>query len=218
VSEGIPAVSLVVFDLGRVLIRLCDGWQHACKLADVKLPSGVAAASDADRARIEELAALVDTGAIDLATYAREIAPLRGLRPDDILAMQEIFLRGAYPGAADLIDELHAAGTHTACLSNTHDHHWRQMLDPAGSNFLPLERMTYRFASHLVRTRKPLDAIYEHVERTTGLPPQSILFFDDLEANVAAAARRGWQTHRVTSCDDPIPAIHHRLRSLQILT
>ena len=217
VSEGVPAVSLVVFDLGRVLIRLCDGWQHACELAGVKLPPGVLAVSDAERSRIEQLSGLVDTGAIDLATYAREIASLRGLLPDDILAIQDIFLRGPYPGAIELLDELHAAGIQTACLSNTHDYHWRQMLDPAGSNFLPIERMTYRFASHLVRTRKPLDAIYEHVERTTGLPPQSILFFDDLEANVAAAARRGWQVHRVTPCDDPIRAIRQRLRSQQIL-
>ena len=32
---------LVVFDLGRVLVRICDGWQHAFELAGVALPHDV---------------------------------------------------------------------------------------------------------------------------------------------------------------------------------
>jgi FMN phosphatase YigB (HAD superfamily) len=204
-------VQLVIFDLGRVLVRLCDGLEHACEVAGVEMPAGLPPLTEAEKQRIEELAALVDTGAIDIAAYARQVAPLRRLQADDVLKMQHVFLRGPFPGAFELLDELHAGGINTACLSNTHNHHWRQMLDGGDPNFLPLERMTYRFASHLLGMRKPLDAIYEHVERTTGAAPGSILFFDDLEANVAAAHRRGWHAYRVTPCDDPIPQLRGEL-------
>ena len=37
--------------------------------------------------------------------------------------------------------------------------------------------------------------IYEAVEREVGLPPAALLFTDDREENVAAAAARGWATH-----------------------
>lgn len=205
-------ISLVVFDLGRVLIRLCDGWEHACAVAGVDVPQGLGELSAEQLARAEALAAQVDTGAIDIRTYAREIAPLRNLHADDVYRMQDMFLRGPYPGAVELLDQLHAAGIQTACLSNTHDHHWRQMCDPAGMNFLPLQRMTYRFASHLIGARKPDAAIYEHVERAAGAAPESILFFDDLPANVAAAAERGWQAHRVPICENPIPRIRDILQ------
>src|SRR5687767_755986 len=110
------APSLVIFDLGRVLIRLCDGFEHACAVAGVTVPTGLPALTDAEKARAEELAGLVDSGRIDLATYARDIAPLRRLRPDDVLKLQDIFLRGPFPGATELLDELHAAGIKTACL------------------------------------------------------------------------------------------------------
>lgn len=86
------------------------------------------------------------------------------------------------------------------------------MLDRGGSNYLPLDRLTYRFASHLVGAVKPDDAIYAHVERVTGVAPGSIVFFDDLEANVAAAARRGWRAHQVRVDADPIAQVRLHLR------
>jgi hypothetical protein len=33
------------------------------------------------------------------------------------------------------------------------------------------------------------------------------VFFDDLPANVEAAARRGWHAHEVTPCDNPVPSL-----------
>jgi FMN phosphatase YigB (HAD superfamily) len=112
----------------------------------------------------------------------------------------------------ELIDELSARGVRTACLSNTGEVHWRQVNDPADPNFLPLDRLTWRFASHLIGIMKPHDGIYEHVERTTGLPPASMLFFDDLEPNIAAARRRGWRAHQIQCDSDPIAQARAILR------
>jgi FMN phosphatase YigB (HAD superfamily) len=210
-------VELVVFDLGRVLIRLCDDWRHACKEAGVTLPETCPDLSADDQARLAQATARYDSGQIDLHGYAREVCAFRGLRPDDIVAMNRVFLRGPYPGAIGLLDELHEAGVATACLSNTSEPHWGMMLDPGGPNYLPLERMTHRFASHLIGATKPHDAIYEHAERTARVPPGSIVFFDDLEANVAAALRRGWRGHVIRTDSDPIAQARAHLSAHGVL-
>jgi len=42
---------------------------------------------------------------------------------------------------------------------------------------------------------KPDVRIYEMVEADCGIAPERLLFTDDREKNIAAAAARGWQTH-----------------------
>ena len=211
------AIDLVIFDLGRVLVRICDDWKHACELAGVELPRR-AELSAAERGRVDEICGRYDCGAIGLEGFAGEIGPIFGQSAEHIIAVQQAYLRGAYPGAAELIEELYLAGVKTACLSNTAETHWRMMQDPAGANFVPLERLNWRFASFLVGCRKPDAVIYEQVERTTGVAPGSIVFFDDIEENVAAAARRGWKAHRIEIESDPIEQVRGHLVSYGILT
>ena len=210
-------IQLVCFDLGRVLIRICDGWRHACEVAGIEVPAGLAELSAAQMVEIDEIVGRYDSGVIDTAAFAQEIAPYRGLRAQDVIRVQEVYLRGPYPGTTQLIDDLVRAGCKTACLSNTTDNHWRMMLDASGPNYLPLERLTWRFASHLIGAMKPHDEIYEHVERESGVSPASILFFDDLEANVAAAAGRGWNAHRIRTDNDPIAQARTVLRDRGVL-
>jgi HAD superfamily hydrolase (TIGR01509 family) len=210
VSHGIE---LVCFDLGRVLIRLCASWERACELAGVAPPQGLANLGAEARAALEKLSARYDTGPIDLTTFARVCVPYSGSRPDDLVKMFHCYLLGPYPGAAALLEELSRTGVRTACLSNTGEPHWGMMNDPAGSNYLALERLHYRFPSHLVGLRKPDDAIYAHVERETGLSGKQIVFFDDVEENVQAAARRGWRACRIDpKPDDPIPQVRRYLK------
>ena len=92
------------------------------------------------------------------------------------------------------------------------------MGDPSSHSHFPFDRLTHAFASHLLRLRKPDDAIYAHVERATGARPDRILFFDDVEENVAGALRRGWRAHRVDPApDDPLPQVRAALRSHGLL-
>ncbi|MEA2733747.1 MAG: glucose-phosphatase, partial [Humisphaera sp.] len=195
-------IRLVVFDLGRVLIRICDNWRHACEVARVPMPA-MEPSPEALR-RIDEIAARYDTGAIDLPAFAREVAVIGGQRPQDIIALQQAYLLGPFPHAAELIDDLCRAGVKTACLSNTTENHWRMLHDPGGPNYLPLERVSYLFASYLLGLRKPDDRIYAHVEQVTGTPAREIVFFDDIEENIEAATRRGWRAHRIEIDSDPI--------------
>ena len=42
---------------------------------------------------------------------------------------------------------------------------------------------------------KPDQGIYEALERSSGVAPDRLLFTDDRQDNIAAAAARGWRTH-----------------------
>jgi putative hydrolase of the HAD superfamily len=203
-------IELVIFDLGRVLIQVCDDWRHACRCAGISLPQSTRGLHGG--AAMDAVVARYDTGKINAQTFCREIAPLQGLTPEQAFRAHDVFLRGPYPGATKLIDELAHASLKTACLSNTSDHHWRQMLDSAGPNFMSLDRLTWQFASHLIGVAKPQSGIYEHVERTTNIAPARIVFFDDLQANIAAARRRGWNAYQIRPGSDPIAQVRLQLR------
>jgi putative hydrolase of the HAD superfamily len=166
---------------------------------------------------VDEIAGRYDTGHLDLDAFARAVSPHIGMPPEDVVRLQACYLLGVYPGVTELLDEIARAGVRTACLSNTSDQHWRMMNDPASPAHLPLDRLDYRFASHLLRLRKPDEAIYAHVERVTETPGDRIVFFDDIPANVEAARRRGWHAYRIDPApDDPLPQVrrhlaHHRV-------
>ncbi|HEV2294825.1 MAG TPA: hypothetical protein VGR35_13300 [Tepidisphaeraceae bacterium] len=96
-------VSLVIFDLGRVLIQLCDDWRHACEVAGVTVPENCPQLSAEEEARMAEMTARYDSGRIQLAEYARAVCAFRGLRPDDLARMNRAYLRSPYPGVFELV-------------------------------------------------------------------------------------------------------------------
>lgn len=204
-----PTVQLICFDLGGVLIQLCDGWQHACQLAGV-IPSKPI--TDSDIAQLVKLVHREEVGELKEGEFFALTSPQLGLSPDDARAMSDAWLRGPFPGIDPLIDALHAAGLTTACLSNTNAYHWRAMSDPSHRNALPLHKLHHRFASHLVRDRKPNPSIYQHVEQATATAPETILFFDDSAENIHAAEARGWQTCHVTEPNDPVAQMTSHLK------
>jgi putative hydrolase of the HAD superfamily len=206
-----PHIDLVVFDLGRVLIRICDGWRHACEVAGVAAPAGEL--SPAAQAALERAVCASEVGAMGLEAFARAVSPHLGVPSEGIVKLSNAYLRGPYPGATELLADLRRAGVRTACLSNTNANHWRLMTDPDSPSFLPMEQFDHRFASHLVRMRKPEDRIYAHVERETGIEAGRIVFFDDLALNVDAARRRGWLAHQIRiDDDDPVKQARQVLR------
>jgi putative hydrolase of the HAD superfamily len=203
------AAPLICFDLGRVLIRICDNWQEACHRAGVALPAS--APSPEQTAQLMRIVYDSETNRIDQHGFATAAAPLLGLAVEHVLALSDAYLIGPYAGVPELLDDLRAASIVTACLSNTNANHWRIMTDPTHAAGLPMDRLTYRFASHLVGARKPDAAIYAHVENATGLSGNNIVFFDDVEENVAAARQRGWQANLILHNGDPVSQIRGHL-------
>lgn len=195
-------IRLVVFDLGRVLIRICDSWQHACEIADRK--DALPEADPIQRAVLHELVQLSEIGAITQEMFCQRVGHLFGAKVDDIHAISEAYLCGPFEGADKLIDDLHDRGLQTACLSNTNENHWRMMTTLGSPNVLPLEKLTYQFASHLAGLRKPDPAIYNYVERHTGWSPENIILFDDLDTNVSAARHEGWDAALITDRENPL--------------
>jgi len=206
---------LVVFDLGRVLIRICDGWQHAFERAGVAIPTD--RLNDEARKHLFQGVARIEVGEGDVAEFCREVATFLDLPCEDVTRMWDGYMLGPFPGAAELIADLHNAGAATACLSNTNFEHWRILTDQSDPHGQAIAALQHQFASHLVRARKPDSAIYAHLERETGFAPERIIFFDDMAENVAAASRRGWSAHLVGRCDNPIPAIRQILRDHSVL-
>jgi putative hydrolase of the HAD superfamily len=210
VSLATPRIQLVIFDLGRVLIRICDGWDQACRRAGVEIqleqldPSALQVVGSLSRKH--------EVGQIDLEGFAREASPALGITPDQFRAIATAYLHQAFPGTVELLADLRSSRVATACLSNTNESHWRMMNDPSDAAHIPLDRLNHRFASHLVQARKPDAAIYEHVERETRIAPGSILFFDDVPENVEAAIQRGWNAWHVDPrFENPIPHIREQL-------
>ena len=209
-------IRLVVFDIGRVLLRICDGWSDAAHRAGIEMQ--MPALDERQSAILHNALEQIDIGRLDLDSFIAVAGPLLGLTPSQLRATSDAYLISPYAGGVELIEDLHAAGVATACLSNTNESHWRIMNDPAEAAHLQLHRLTYRFASHLVGARKPDPAIYARVERETSVSPSQIIFFDDIAENIDGSRKRGWCAFPVDPrLDNPIPVMRAQLRSHGVL-
>ena len=72
------------FDLGRVLVRICDGWEDACRIAKVKFPACLC--DMARRGTMVDLALDHELGRIDAQTFDAEMAALLGVPPGGLTA------------------------------------------------------------------------------------------------------------------------------------
>jgi len=201
---------LILLDLGRVLVRICDNIEHACRVAGID-------PRPCDMAKFQTIGNQHERGEIDCRTFYQRIANHSEFSVDEVEALSNTWLLGAFDGVEELFDRLLRAELTVACLSNTNASHWRIMNDPQSHCPLPLHRLHHRFASHLVGAMKPDAAIYEHVERATGTAPRHIVFFDDHVPNIAAATQRGWHAVQIDITRNPPRQIIECLTELGVL-
>jgi glucose-1-phosphatase len=204
-----PTVELVCFDLGRVLVKLVDGWEHACECAGVASPASF---------KFECLLPAInahESGQIDHAEFVARCCTLGGLKPEGVAGTFDAWIRGVYDGVGELIDEVRSRGVKTACLSNTSDRHWQRFLND--EEYAALRKLDHLFASHLVGVMKPKEAIFRYVEREVGVLPGGILFFDDAAGNVEGARKAGWQVELIDQTRDPIEQMRGHLKSRGVL-
>jgi putative hydrolase of the HAD superfamily len=202
-----PEIQVICFDLGGVLLRCVDGWRHACQLAG--LPMHESLTAPANRNPIVTASQQMEIGAITPSQFAQTIAAVSDYTPAEALRVLECWLLELYPGIEALLERVLATGRTVALLSNTNAAHWE--IFESDARFAPVMRIPHLFASHHVGARKPDAAIYQHVETVLGASPQSILFFDDLEENLAGAVWQHWHTEHIDPAKDTAPQIEKYL-------
>jgi glucose-1-phosphatase len=192
-------IQLVCFDLGGVLVRTCTAWSDLCGITRLDV-RGNSAGDAAERAR-RELVDALQAGDLSTEQWIMAMQEILGglYTPAEISLLHEAVIIEEYAGVNAIVDELHRAGVHTACLSNTNDTHWAKLVHRDGEMPLPgepryptVQRLRSHHASHLLRFVKPAPAIYRAFEKVTGYAGPQILFFDDLAENVGAAREVGW--------------------------
>lgn len=191
-TDRVTGTGWVVFDWGGVISR----WTTALgELADV-LEVGEDAFTDAYWAHREDF----DAGWSELA-YWRAVGAMIDREIDATLAgtLGEIDVTGwlgVDPGTLSAIDELAAAGTRLALLSNAPSSFARVVERQPWAT--PFEVLLF---SGDLRMVKPDPAIWESLCDRLGAPPGSCLFIDDRQSNVDGAEAAGLHAIRFTGAD-----------------
>lgn len=204
---------LICFDLGGVLVRICWSWEEACLAAGLPVRP-LPVDGELQMNEIHRLVHQYQVGSFVGDEFAKRYSALvdGAYSADEVLAVHRAWLLGEYDGVVDLIDAIHASGIDTAALSNTNEAHWRAMAD-----FPAMRRLRRPLGSHLLKLAKPDPAIYRAAEKLLGTSGKQIIFFDDLEDNVAVARDTGWNAYRIDPHGCPATQMFERLRTLGIL-
>ena len=200
---AIPTIRLVVFDLGGVMIRLAVGWENMCRAAGV--PYRPFTPSEVFTAERQSLWREYERGLIGPDRFFAEFTHLLdGLYSlAEVRALYGAIIQDEFAEMPRIVYALKRAGYRTACLSNTCASHWSELTNPA--RYPGIGLLDAQYASHLLGAAKPDPLIYGMFESLTHSEPREILFFDDTEPNVAAAAARGWHAVHITPAR-PAPA------------
>ena len=213
---------IICFDLGGVIVRICRTWAQACAQAGIH-------EREPDRFNLPHLALarkeLVEhyqTGAIGCDAFFDGVATATdGLyTAHDIRRVHNAWIIEDYRGVDRVIDRINAhPRLVSACLSNTNHAHWAGMLglDGGEGHRSPgVESLEIKGASQLLRAAKPGTTIYQRAEELFRARGPEIVFFDDLEANVATARTLGWHAHQIDHEGDTAEQITAALRGYGI--
>lgn len=183
-------IDAVVFDIGNVLIE----WQPE-RFYDVEI----------GQARREAMFAAVDlhgmNAAVDLGADFKDTIYATAERypdwADEIRMWHDRWLDIATPTidrSVQLLRALRSKGMPVFALTNF----GVGTFDIAEAHYGFLTEFDRRFISGHMRVQKPDPAIYQVVERESGVAPAALLFADDRPENIEAAEARGWQGHLFT--------------------
>ncbi|MEZ6317798.1 MAG: HAD-IA family hydrolase [Phycisphaerales bacterium] len=214
--DGAPdtPVRVVCFDWGGVIVRICRSFAEGVRAAGLDLRDGFDEGELYDIRRTA--AAEYQVGRMDERAFFEAVSrSMRGTYTlDEISRVHDAWLLEEYPGVRALVDDLHADGTvQTAMLSNTNARHWARRV----RDFPTAGTLGHQHASHLLGHAKPDAAIFRDFEDKTGFAGASIVFFDDLGANIDAARAAGWRAVHVDHEGDTASQMRAALVELGVL-
>lgn len=180
-------IEAVVFDIGNVLIE----WQPE-RFYDTLMPAE-------DRKKIFEaidlhhMNDLVDRG----ADWKETVYAAADAHPDyrDVIRLwHDRWIEMASPAidqSVDALRRLRMEFVPVFALSNF----GIQTFEYAETMYPFLKEFDQRYISGYLGEVKPEPQIYEILERESGVAPEALLFADDRQENLDAAAARGWNVH-----------------------
>lgn len=130
------------------------------------------------------------------------------LIPQDFLREYQTWSKCLFPGAKELLIALRSR-YRVAALSNSNALHWERNSNDLGVTQL----FEVAISSHQIGLCKPDPAIYEAALKQLRVSPGSIMFFDDLQANDAAASALGIHAYQV----DGVEAVRKCLMKAHLL-
>jgi putative hydrolase of the HAD superfamily len=120
------------------------------------------------------------------------------LTRDDFLSRFTTWSRRVLPGARELLEELRPR-YRLAALSNSNELHWARNTH----ELRILELFEFAISSHQVGLAKPHPEIFRvAVERANVSSAGAIVYFDDLDVNVAAANAAGMRAYRTRGVEE----------------
>ncbi|MDF3415288.1 HAD family phosphatase [Sulfitobacter sp. M57] len=180
----------VVFDIGNVLIE----W-HPERFFDSVI------GPDRRRAMFAAVDLHAMNDRVDIGETFREVIVATAQATpdwqDEIMLWHDRWLDMASPAidhSVRLMAALQARGVPVFSLTNF----GIQTYDLAATRYPFLRQFDRDFISGHLGMIKPDAGIYAALETTSGLSGAALLFTDDRPENIAAAAKRGWQTHHFT--------------------
>ena len=180
-------IEAVVFDIGRVLIEWDPERFYDRAIGEERRRAFFAAVP------VHDMNLRVDLG----APWAEEVAALAEAHPDWAEAISHWHRRWIemaspeIPRSVRLLRALKARGLPVFALTNF----GRETFEHAAEHYPFFHEFDRAFVSGRLRLAKPDPAIYQAVERESGIAPEALLFTDDRPENLEAAAARGWRTH-----------------------
>lgn len=190
-----PSCDAILFDLGRVLVRIDTGRGIFAQLT--------ALSGDADPAAMiarlvqDELFIAYNTGRITPVDFHAQVCARLGLRlPYDDFRRVWCDIFEDQPGMDALLQEL-APRIRLGLLSDTDPLHWEHIL----AHFPYVARIPAPTLSFQTQVMKPEPGAYLAAAEKVGVEPSRCLFIDDLQQNVKGARAVGMDAVQFVDMD-----------------
>lgn len=214
--------TLVVFDLGGVIVKICRSWAEGCRAAGIEVRGDESMGTPESKAARRACSEAYQTGKLTCEQFAQRLAATTGglYTPEEVTRIHDAWLLGEYQGVNRLVRTLRTAGVATGVLSNTNHAHWERMTRVD----YPTPRLVdHLHASHLLGLLKPGLEIFREFHRRAAAPGWQdgdagrIVFFDDLAENVEAARAVGWQAELIDHAGDTARQMERHLRARGVM-
>ena len=190
-------IGLVLFDLGGVLMQVSG-------VAEMARQTGIGSEEEVWTRWLGcEWVRRFERGRCSVEEFAHGIVADWGLdtSPATFIDSFSRWPDGLYPGAAELVGEVHAL-TSVGCLSNSNALHWSEQVAWGMAAWFD-----HVFLSHEMGLIKPDPEVFHHVADVVGLEPGRITFLDDNRLNVDAATKAGFTAHHVRGVEEARDAL-----------